>query len=441
MKIRFLKLFILESIQRRGVTLLLCVGLTVFACTSGVAQVRNQRRVTGLQLGDSAEGARVTIVSDSALTDYEAFRRGEFFYVKIPLADFTSAAPNFRAAGLESLHVQKVGDGLVVSFKLQPGATARVDQHGNRLEVIFSAPNRGSNNAANTGRDSRTSDQGRDTAGPMPPGSVAASRVRVVTEGPGDGNESRTPQNPWVSANPQNDSNRSSKGSARDQSTSGVVSVPSPLPHSSPSPRSSPSSVLTSGTPTSYSPLTSATPALSPASRPADNASGAGGFLNLKRRSTAALQWAATNRLATLLGALILLSLILYLAMALRSRQKKVAKEKRAKAPKVQPKYSAAGELKEVSGPSLRERAAPHLKDDLATSRAGSELVSDRATRPNQVPDQRDIREHRPANAPASSAKMSSSDEWVLTRPTIASPTAAHDEQNSEEEEREVFEL
>jgi len=30
----------------------------------------------------------VTIVSDSALNDYEAFRRGDRFYVKIPQAEF-----------------------------------------------------------------------------------------------------------------------------------------------------------------------------------------------------------------------------------------------------------------------------------------------------------------------------------------------------------------
>jgi hypothetical protein len=125
--------------------------------------------------------------------------------------------------------------------------------------------------------------------------------------------------------------------------------------------------------------------------------------------------------LATLLGALILLSLILYLAMALRGRQKKVVKAKRAKAPKVQPKYSADGELKELSSPS-------------------PQVVSDVATRPNQVPDQRDNGAQQPT-ASAAAAGMSHNHERVVTSPTIASPTTGHDEHSSEEEDREVFEL
>lgn len=79
----------------------------------------------------------MTVVSDSALNDYEAFRRGDRFYVKIPLADFSSALPQLRADGFEDVQVQRVGDNVVVSFKLQPGATARVEQRSNRLDVIF----------------------------------------------------------------------------------------------------------------------------------------------------------------------------------------------------------------------------------------------------------------------------------------------------------------
>lgn len=415
MKTRLLKSSILENKQRCGVALLLCVCFALFALTPGAAQLRNQRRVTALQLGEAAEGSRVTVVSDSALNDYEAFRRGDRFYVKIPLADFTSAVPHFRADGFEDVQVQKVGDSLIVSFKLQPGATARVDQRANRLDVIFSAPNRSSYNAANAGtnratpgsvgRDPQTSlDRGRDAAGPLPPGSVAASRDRVVTDRAGDRNESRAPQNPWVLTNPQNDLNKSSKRGAKDQSTSGNAAV------TSPSPVSSPSSVLTPGTSSTYSPLTSATPAVSPTSRPVDSSSGSGGFLNWKRRGTTALQWASANWLATLLGALILLNLILYLAMALRSRQKKVVKAKRAKAPKVQPKYSADGELNELSSPSLNEQTALQVKSD-------------------------------PATAQAAAAGMSHNHERELTKPAIASPTAGRDEHSSEEEEREVFEL
>jgi len=103
--------------------LVLSIGLRFIP---GAAQSRNQKRIMSIQIGEVSEGSRVTVVSDSALNDYEAFRRGDRFYVRIPLAEFTAGQPHFRGDGFEDVQVQKVGDSIVVSFKLQPGATARV---------------------------------------------------------------------------------------------------------------------------------------------------------------------------------------------------------------------------------------------------------------------------------------------------------------------------
>ncbi len=139
--------------------------------------------MTALQLGDSAEGARVTIVSDSALNDYEAFRRGDRFYVKIPQADFSAGNPTFRGNGFEDVRVQEVGDSVIVSFKLQPGATARVDQRSNRLDVIFSAVGTSRSvvpvNVAKsypTSRNRRNASDSEASAGPAPPISSTPSR-------------------------------------------------------------------------------------------------------------------------------------------------------------------------------------------------------------------------------------------------------------------------
>jgi hypothetical protein len=46
-----------------------------------------------------------------------------------------------------------------------------------------------------------------------------------------------------------------------------------------------------------------------------------------------------------------------------------------------------------------------------------------------------------PAFVPAVAAAASQSQPGVLTKPSIVSPGAGHDEHGSEEEEREVFEL
>src|SRR5688572_21068730 len=139
MKTKFIKVLVPKNIQRGGCAVLSVVFLLSFAINPGLAQLK-QKRITALLLGDAAEGSRVTVVSDSALSDYEAFRRGDRFYVKLPLAQFHSSPPRCCANGFEDVKVERAGDSLIVSFRLQAGATARVDQRSNRLDVIFSSP-------------------------------------------------------------------------------------------------------------------------------------------------------------------------------------------------------------------------------------------------------------------------------------------------------------
>lgn len=416
MKIRFLKSVVLENKKRSGVALLSFVCSIWFAVTPGAAQLPNQKRITALQLGAAAEGSRVTIVSDSALNDYEAFRLGDRFYVKIPLAESTSALPHCCGDGFEDIQVQRVGDSLVISFRLQPGASARVDQRSNRLDVIFSAPNRSlRNNTANVASGSAAvrraenpqtgSERGPDAAGPIPPGSALAYRHRRAAQSASDGNEGRAPQNARSQISPRIDSNREAIRSGDNQSTTSNAAV------NSPASASPPSSALTPLTSSIYPALTTATPAAPVSSNPAVGTSGSSGlsrspgFLNWRTRGKAAVQWMSANRLATLLGALILLRLILYLAMTLRRRRKDVAKAKRVKAPKVQtkvqPTHSPDADLYEVS--------------DTAPS--------------------------DPSLAASGAAASSQSHGWVLTKPSIVSPTAGPDEYSSEEEDREVFEL
>ena len=404
-----LKSMILQNKQRGGVALLFFVSLSLFVLTSGAAQLRDQKHVTAIQLGGAAEGSRVTVVSDSPLVDYEAFRRGDRFYVKIPLADFGSATPHFRADGFEDVQVQKVGNSLVVSFKLQAGATARVDQRGNRLDVIFSAPNRRSyTNTTSAGplrtQGSQTTvDRGRDTAGPMPSDSVPAARGRVVTDRAGSVNQSRAPGDPRWQPGPRTEANKNSSKTGNNQLKTGDVPV------ASPSPLSSPASILSPGNSTSYTPLTTNTPPpTSASSSPAAGSSGSS--LNWRNRTASARQWMSGNRLATLLGALILLSLIVYLVTAIRRRQKTVGKTRRTKAPKVQPKYSQGGELNELPNAGLNEQA----------TRSGTGA--------------------QPAASSPSPAAPDHDRPRIITRPTTVPPSAGQGH-SSEKEEREVFEL
>src|SRR6266545_5739303 len=276
MKTKFFRSAVPENKKHGAMACLMFVCLISIDLTSAGVQLSNQKRITAMQVGAAAEGARVTIVSDSALNDYEAFRRGDRFYVKIPSAEFTSAVPRLRADGFEDVQGQKVGDSVIVSFKLQPGASARVDQRSNRLDVVFSAPGRNLFNSANeaTNRVSTgAGERGSGAAGPSPPGSAEFFREGAITENSRSGNGRRASQNSLLPNNfPAN---------ATSLSTTNVAA-------NSPSPVVSPSSLLA---PAAYPPLMSATPAAPASSKPAVSSTAANGFLNWKTRGRAALRW------------------------------------------------------------------------------------------------------------------------------------------------------
>ncbi|HEX9918452.1 MAG TPA: hypothetical protein VGA87_04745, partial [Pyrinomonadaceae bacterium] len=112
------------------------------------AQKPRTKRITPLRTSDTADGSRVTITSDGELNDYSAYRSGDRFIVVVPQAEGAGAG-GARGRGFEGAQVEKRGKDLVYTFKLQPGATARVNQRFNRLDVQFSAPKGGSANASN----------------------------------------------------------------------------------------------------------------------------------------------------------------------------------------------------------------------------------------------------------------------------------------------------
>ncbi|HVS81408.1 MAG TPA: HEAT repeat domain-containing protein [Pyrinomonadaceae bacterium] len=97
------------------------------------------QHTTTLRSSDTVEGSRVALNSDQSLSDYEAYRRGDRFYVKIPAADVPRAEAT-RGRGFADVKVQRGADSTVISFRLQPGATAHVEQRSNKLDVVFSAP-------------------------------------------------------------------------------------------------------------------------------------------------------------------------------------------------------------------------------------------------------------------------------------------------------------
>lgn len=98
-----------------------------------------RRRITPLRSSETASGSRLTITSDSALNDYGAYRRGDYFYVVIPQAE-AGGGTNVSGRGFSGAEVRRSGNDVIYSFRLQPGASARVNQRFNRLDVEFTAP-------------------------------------------------------------------------------------------------------------------------------------------------------------------------------------------------------------------------------------------------------------------------------------------------------------
>src|SRR5437588_1663811 len=119
-----------------------------------------RQRVATMRASDSSDGSRVALTADQSLNDYEAYRRGDRFYVKIPPAD-VPRAETVRGRAFADVKVNRSVDGTIVSFRLQPGATAHVEQHGNKLDVVIKMPGAG---PSSTGRE-----VARNNAGPAPP--------------------------------------------------------------------------------------------------------------------------------------------------------------------------------------------------------------------------------------------------------------------------------
>jgi hypothetical protein len=335
MKLKCIKLRLLANGSRCTAVLLASVCLIWAGFISSSAQLKTQKHVTSLQLGQAAEGARVTVISDGTLNDYEAFRRGDRFYVKIPQAEFAFSQPNFHGDGFDDVQVQKVGDSVVVSFKLQPGASAHVEEHSNRLDVIFNAPNRSqrtnvASNPTSAGVNRSSANQGsqdrqRAAAGPEPSDGPQTSRQRFVTGRRNESNE--TVRQPAQSTKTQHNQGKPNTLNTARAATPPAATVASPPVRNYPTP--------------SYTPATATiTPLSSTGSKPTG--------VSVNSAKTLG-EWFSANQKGSLLGALLLAgALVLVVALLYRGRTKKGGAP-RAKTPLAQPKYDSKANLNELT--------------------------------------------------------------------------------------------
>jgi HEAT repeats len=94
---------------------------------------------TMLRVSDSPDACRVVMTADQALNSYEAYRRGDRFYVRIPLSSLP-AADTIRGQAFSDVRVEQTPGGTIISFRLHADATAHVDQRGNKIEIVFLVP-------------------------------------------------------------------------------------------------------------------------------------------------------------------------------------------------------------------------------------------------------------------------------------------------------------
>lgn len=132
------------------------------------SQQARRKSIASVRSVDTSDGSRVTITSDVPLNDYEAYWGGDRFFVIIPNADVTSQSlqslqTSLRGQGFQDVRIERKGNDLVFSFRLQPGMRAHPDQKFNRLDVIFTAPAGVTFNANQNTGNSRTSQ--RNTTG------------------------------------------------------------------------------------------------------------------------------------------------------------------------------------------------------------------------------------------------------------------------------------
>ena len=272
----------LRSDRRRVVVTLSLSLLVASSLIPAAAQVGNQKRITSVWTATSAEGSRVHVDSDSPINDYAGYTRGDRFYLTIPLADLPLARGSLLGRGFDDVQIQRYGDGIIISFHLQPGTTARVAQISNRLEVVFSTPGRYQSAASGIGNaeaENRTRVRRIGAvAGPAPESTTAKSSPRRSSgnnslRAENGQDSSATAQRTGKTTIPRVRSGNSDQSSGSKPSHDGPTSTSKPSPQPSPSQAPTPRSAGSSASATPAGSKGAPSPSPSPAASASPNAS------------------------------------------------------------------------------------------------------------------------------------------------------------------------
>lgn len=357
----------------------LALGITVVAAQSRIIRPPAQNNSAGqskrphvatLRASDSADGSRVSLSSDQSLNDYEAYRRGDRFYVRIPPSDVPGAEAT-HGRGFADVKAQRSGDSTVVSFRLQPGVTAHVEQRSNRLEVVFTVP--GGSTSTNAGRDttrprsSPNANVSRQTNANKPSPSNSSSVLKNANT-PANRNANlaatRAPVSPKTNSAGQPGSSLALSDALTPGATPTTALKPDPTPKAMPTPAQRAS--------------TSATPANQPT--PATQAQTRGTFLaQVKERLSYWILLAQLNPIPVAIGAgglLLLMGLLFF--QRRRARKSRRVRPSRTDSLKTKPEVDADANVKSASKSELSVRPVP-IATAAATAAVAASSKMDRA--------------------------------------------------------------
>lgn len=96
-------------------------------------------RIVLLRMADAPAGARVTVASDSPLDDYSTRFEGDNFYLLIPHSRTSGQQGQLSGSGFTGALLEQRDGDVLLSLRVQAGASMRISKGFNRLELDFSA--------------------------------------------------------------------------------------------------------------------------------------------------------------------------------------------------------------------------------------------------------------------------------------------------------------
>lgn len=103
------------------------------------AAKRAPDRIILLRLADAPAGARITVASDAPLDDYSTRFDGDSFYLLIPHSQASGPQSPLNGSGFTGALVEQRDGDVLLSFRMQAGASMQIGKGFNRLELNFKA--------------------------------------------------------------------------------------------------------------------------------------------------------------------------------------------------------------------------------------------------------------------------------------------------------------